>query len=80
MSEPRHFRSETFLALVPWIIASVACVLVFVLLAQFVDTLHGQMQRGQALRAGQSTSVATQSAGAGSHDAGGRMELASMQP
>lgn len=80
MSETRYFRSDTLLALAPWIIATAACVLVFVLLSQFVDTLHGQMQRGQALRAGQSTSVASQSPGAERPIADDRTSLAGLQP
>ena len=80
MPESRHSHSETLLALIPWIIASIACVLAFVLLAQFIDTLHEQMQRGQALRADQSASVATPSAAMERPVAADRIELAGMQP
>ncbi len=51
MHAPSYFRSDTAIALAPWIIATAACIVSFVLLTQFIDTLHSQMQRGQALRA-----------------------------
>lgn len=79
MPAPHYFRSETLVALAPWAIASVACVLAFVLLAQFIDTLDAQMQRGQALRAGQSTSLVAQS-DARRPDANDHTQLAGIQP
>lgn len=79
MPAPHYFRAETLVALAPWAIASVACVLAFVLLAQFIDTLDFQMQRGQALRAGQSTSVVVHSDAPG-HGAIDRTQLAGIQP
>ncbi len=57
MSSSSYLRSDTAMTLVPWIVATASCVLSFVLLAQFIDTLHVQMQRGQALRAGQATTA-----------------------
>ncbi len=74
-----YFRSDTALALAPWILAAVACVLAFVLLAKFIDTLHMQMQRGQALRAGQSTTAVAQ-IGAQEHIAAASQNLAAIQP
>lgn len=78
MPARHYFRSGTFVALAPWIVSAAACVLAFVLLAQFIDTLHVQMQRGQALRSGQSTSVAAQS-DADDRVADTRTQLAGMQ-
>lgn len=79
MPARHYFRFETVTALAPWAVASVACVLAFVLLTQFVDTLDFQMRRGQALRAGQSLSTVAQST---TPDRVGdeRTQLASMQP
>lgn len=79
MPARHYFRSGTLVAIAPWAIASVACVLAFVILAQFIDTLDVQMQRGQALRSGQSTPVVAKS------DAPDRVgddgtQLAGMQP
>ena len=59
MSSPSYFRSDTAITLAPWIVATAACVLAFVLLAHFIDTLHFQMQRGQALQARLSASTVT---------------------
>lgn len=79
MPTPHYFRSETLVALAPWIASAAACVLALVLLSQFIDTLHGQIQRGQALRAGESTLDVRQS-GVQDRVVDARTQLAGIQP
>jgi hypothetical protein len=41
---------EAVRTIMPWVVATAACLLASVILSSFIDTLHLSIQRGEAMR------------------------------